>query len=90
MKLSDPVKYGLVVFAAIFAVGFLTGMGGSFLPNLGFSALMGVLAKYLALIFLAMRTSSLMVSSRLRAKRMRGPRKSHLDSTSSSRQSPRM
>jgi hypothetical protein len=38
------VTYGLVVFAAIFAVGWITGMGGSFVPNLIFSALMGVLA----------------------------------------------
>ena len=43
-QLSQAKKYGLVVFAAIFAVGFITGMGGSFLPNLIFSALMGLLA----------------------------------------------
>lgn len=36
--------YGLVVFAAIFFVGWSTGMGGSFLPNFIFSALMGGLA----------------------------------------------
>ena len=41
---NDPLKYGLVVFAAIFFVGWSTGMGGSFLPNLGFSILMGILA----------------------------------------------
>ncbi|WP_170477357.1 hypothetical protein [Ruegeria arenilitoris] len=36
--------YGAVVFAAVFFVGWITGMGGSFLPNLGFSILMGVFA----------------------------------------------
>ena len=36
--------YGAVTFAAIFMVGWLTGMGGSFLPNLGFSLLMGIFA----------------------------------------------
>ena len=40
----QPIIYGAVVFAAIFFVGWITGMGGSFLPNLGFSALMGLLA----------------------------------------------
>ena len=40
----QPIIYGAVVFAAIFFVGWITGMGGSFLPNLGFSALMGVFA----------------------------------------------
>ena len=43
----DHIKYGLVVFVAIFFVGFTTGMGGSFIPNLGFSVLMGFLAAYL-------------------------------------------
>jgi hypothetical protein len=43
----DHVKYGIAVFAAIFFVGFTTGMGGSFLPNLGFSVLMGILAGFL-------------------------------------------
>ena len=43
-NLNAPTKYGFVVFAAIFAVGFITGMGGSILPNLIFSALMGLLA----------------------------------------------
>ena len=40
----QPLIYGAVVFAAIFFVGWITGMGGSFLPNLVFSAAMGVLA----------------------------------------------
>ena len=43
-SLTDPVKYGLIVFAAIFFVGWSTGMGGSFVPNLVFSILMGLLA----------------------------------------------
>ncbi len=42
--LSSATKYGLVVFGAIFFVGWSTGMGGLFLPNLIFSALMGMLA----------------------------------------------
>lgn len=36
--------YGVVVFAAIFFVGWVTGLGGSFIPNLGFSLFMGVFA----------------------------------------------
>ena len=36
--------YGAVVFGAIFFAGWSTGMGGSFLPNLGFSLAMGLLA----------------------------------------------
>ena len=40
----QPVIYGVVVFAALFFVGWVTGMGGSFLPNLLFSAVMGLLA----------------------------------------------
>ena len=40
----QPLTYGAVVFGAIFFVGWSTGMGGSFLPNLIFSLAMGVLA----------------------------------------------
>lgn len=36
--------YGLVVFAAVFFVGWSTGMGGSTGPNLAFSLLMGLFA----------------------------------------------
>ena len=36
--------YGTIVFVAIFFVGWVTGMGGSFLPNLFFSILMGAFA----------------------------------------------
>ena len=42
--MPQPVTYGLVVAGAIFFVGWSTGMGGSFLPNLIFSVLMGLLA----------------------------------------------
>ena len=44
MNLPQHVSYGLIVFAAIFAIGWLTGMGGAFLPNLIFSAIMGAFA----------------------------------------------
>ena len=45
MKMTNqPIKYGLIVFAAIWFVGWSTGMGGSFLPNLLFSAAMGLFA----------------------------------------------
>lgn len=42
-RLSDPVKYGLTAFAVIWFVG-LVLQQGSFLANLIFSALMGLLA----------------------------------------------
>lgn len=38
------IRYGAIMFAAIFFVGFITGMGGSFGPNLVFSLLVGVFA----------------------------------------------
>jgi len=41
--------YGAVVFVAVFFIGWVTGMGGSFIPNLAFSILMGAFA---ALCFL--------------------------------------
>lgn len=40
----QPFIYGAVVFAAIFFVGWITGMGGAFLPNLIFSAGIGLMA----------------------------------------------
>ena len=40
----QAVKYGAVAGVAIFAVGWITGMGGSLLPNLIFSVLMGIFA----------------------------------------------
>ena len=40
----QAIIYGAVTFAAIFLVGWSTGMGGSLLPNLGFSLLMGIFA----------------------------------------------
>ena len=42
--MPDFIKYGLVAFAVIFFVGWTTGMGGSFIPNLLFSMLMGLFA----------------------------------------------
>lgn len=46
-NLPDHYKYGLIVFACVFFVGWSTGMGGALLPNIGFSAIMGVLAMVL-------------------------------------------
>ncbi len=40
----QPIIYGAVVFAAVFFVGWITGMGGSLIPNLIFSVIVGVLA----------------------------------------------
>ncbi|MEM7240983.1 MAG: hypothetical protein AAF429_02260 [Pseudomonadota bacterium] len=48
--MPDFVKYGLVAFAVIFFVGWITGMGGSLLPNHFFSLLMGVFAGVLYLL----------------------------------------
>ena len=42
--MPQHVTYGAVVALALFIVGWLTGMGGSFIPNLVFSILMGVFA----------------------------------------------
>lgn len=42
--MSAALKYGAVVFAAVFFVGWSTGMGGSWLPNLLFSLAVGGLA----------------------------------------------
>ena len=42
--MQQHVKYGLVVFVALLFVGWITGMGGSLVPNLVFSAAMGVMA----------------------------------------------
>jgi hypothetical protein len=48
--MNSATKYGLIVFASIFFVGWSTGMGGSFWPNLIFSILMGMLAGILFLL----------------------------------------
>lgn len=40
----QALTYGLVMAGAVFFVGLITGMGGSILPNLLFSLLMGGLA----------------------------------------------
>ena len=44
MNFPQHITYGLVVFVAIFLIGWITGMGGSFVPNLIFSAVMGAFA----------------------------------------------
>lgn len=44
MFARDTALYAAVVGLAIFFVGWSTGMGGSFLPNLVFSAAMALLA----------------------------------------------
>ena len=47
MKLNrDILIYGVVTFVAVFFIGWSTGMGGSFWPNLIFSALIGVFAGF--------------------------------------------
>lgn len=46
-NLSDHVKYGIVVFLAVFFVGWSTGIGGTLIPNIGFSIIMGLLAAVL-------------------------------------------
>lgn len=42
--MSPAIKYGAVTGAVIFLVGWITGLGGSFVPNLVFSVLMGIFA----------------------------------------------
>ncbi len=42
--MPQHITYGLITFVAIFLIGALTGMGGSLVPNLIFSAAMGVFA----------------------------------------------
>ena len=42
----DHIKYGVVVFIAVWFAGWSTGMGGSWLPNVVFSLLMGVFAAF--------------------------------------------
>ncbi|MEO0359953.1 MAG: hypothetical protein AAF322_02535 [Pseudomonadota bacterium] len=42
--MPQPLVYGPSVALCVFVVGWATGMGGSLLPNLGFSALMGAFA----------------------------------------------
>ena len=44
--MKQAAIYGAVVTVAIFFVGWSTGMGGSILPNLLFSVLMGVFAAF--------------------------------------------
>ena len=46
-RFRQPAIYGVVTAGVIFFVGWSTGMGGSVLPNTGFSVLMGVFAGFL-------------------------------------------
>lgn len=48
--MKDAAIYGLTVFGAVAFIGGITGMGGSLISNLGFSALMGVFAAGLYLL----------------------------------------
>ncbi len=43
-RVRQPFIYGAVTAGVIFFIGWSTGMGGSLLPNIGFSVLMGVFA----------------------------------------------
>ena len=43
-RFRQPAIYGAVTAGVIFFIGWSTGMGGSLLPNVGFSVLMGVFA----------------------------------------------
>ncbi len=43
-RFRQPAIYGTVTAGVIFFIGWSTGMGGSILPNVGFSVLMGVFA----------------------------------------------
>ena len=42
--MHPALKYGGVVAVAVYFVGEVTGLGGSFVPNLVFSVAMGALA----------------------------------------------
>ena len=44
MSFKQTIYYGIVVALVIFFIGWSTGMGGDFWPNIIFSGLMGVLA----------------------------------------------
>ena len=46
----QAITYGVVMAVAVFLVGWVTGMGGSLLPNLVFSLAMGVLASVLYVV----------------------------------------
>ena len=54
--MRHAIIYGCVVAVAVFFVGYTTGMGGSLVPNLVFSALMGVFAG--AMFFFIKRTNA--------------------------------
>ena len=55
--MHPAIKYGAVAAGAIFFAGWSTGLGGSLVPNLVFSVLMGVFAGlcYLGALWLSGR-----------------------------------
>ncbi|MCP5088453.1 MAG: hypothetical protein GY952_16810 [Rhodobacteraceae bacterium] len=46
-NLPDHYKYGLIVGACVFFVGWSTRLGGGFIPNVFFAVLMGLFAGFL-------------------------------------------
>ena len=51
MNNKQGIIYGVVVALVIFFVGWSTGMGGTTLPNIAFSILMGILATFIIRVF---------------------------------------
>ena len=51
MNFKQIIYYGLVVGLVIFFIGWITGLGGSLIPNIVFSVLMGFLAAITVRIF---------------------------------------
>ena len=51
MNNKQGIIYGVVVALVIFFVGWSTGMGGTTLPNIAFSTLMGILATIIIRVF---------------------------------------
>jgi len=51
MNNKQGIIYGVVVALVIFFVGWSTGMGGTTLPNIAFSILMGILATIIIRVF---------------------------------------
>ncbi len=58
--MRPAVTYGLITGAAVWFVGWITGMGGSFVPNLIFSVLIGFFAGgcYLGAVWLGGRSNN--------------------------------
>lgn len=58
MSRRQTYIYGIVVAVAVFFVGWSTGMGGSFLPNLIFSILVGGFAVIAVTVAMKFRNST--------------------------------